>query len=304
MKKKFKISYIILGVLILLFLWAAIDGEYDAALVPFLVLCIWGVCRSAKANSYMKKNGPKAVDLNYDMNHAYDLREYYKKQDTLTAQLETMAGIEKRVSKKYRLSERPSVLLVQLTAGEDDRVSNALYRMYLSYKQIIKEQGIACSEEFQTQADEFKDRMCKHNVTMAKVWIDSLKRFEIVAGEIEETDHMDGHSFEYWCADLLKKNGFKDVEVTPGSGDQGVDITAEKDQVRYAIQCKCYSSDLGNKPVQEVFAGKEMYQCQVAVVMTNRHFTAGAHELAEKTRVLLWGRDELSQMLASAQTIE
>lgn len=121
------------------------------------------------------------------------------------------------------------------------------------------------------------------------------------AGGIEETDGMDGHDFEYWCADLLRQAGYQNVEVTRGSGDQGVDITAEKGGVHYAVQCKCYASPLGNKPVQEVFAGKEMYGCQVAVVMTNSTFTDGARELAEKTRVLLWDRGSLAEMLNAAK---
>lgn len=115
--------------------------------------------------------------------------------------------------------------------------------------------------------------------------------------ELKETDGMDGHDFEYWCADLLRQVGYQNVEVTRGSGDQGVDITDEKGGVHYAVQCKCYASPLGNTPVQEVFAGKEMYGCQVAVVMTNSTFTDGARELAKKTRVLLWDRGALQNML-------
>lgn len=110
-------------------------------------------------------------------------------------------------------------------------------------------------------------------------------------------DLMEGHDFEYWCADLLRRSGFAEVEVTPGSGDQGVDVIAVKDGIRYAIQCKRYSSDLGNTPIQEVSAGKVLYRCQVGVVMTNQHFTAGAKELAEATGTLLWDRDKLSEML-------
>lgn len=41
-------------------------------------------------------------------------------------------------------------------------------------------------------------------------------------------DEMEGHDFEYFCADLLEKQGFVEVEVTRGSGDFGVDILAEK----------------------------------------------------------------------------
>ena len=115
--------------------------------------------------------------------------------------------------------------------------------------------------------------------------------------ELQRIDGMEGHKFEYWCAELLKRNGFSSVEVTPGSNDQGVDITATKDGVRYAIQCKCYSSDLGNTPIQEVHAGKAIYHCQVGVVMTNRYFTASAKQAAEATGTLLWNRDKLIEML-------
>ncbi len=58
----------------------------------------------------------------------------------------------------------------------------------------------------------------------------------------EDMDLMEGHDFEYFCAELLQRSGFGDVEVTRGSGDYGVDILAEKDGVTYAIQSKCYSA--------------------------------------------------------------
>ena len=52
-------------------------------------------------------------------------------------------------------------------------------------------------------------------------------------------DTLEGHEFEHYCAELLRKKGFIEVEVTKGSGDYGADILAEKDGVTYAIQCKC-----------------------------------------------------------------
>lgn len=126
-------------------------------------------------------------------------------------------------------------------------------------------------------------------------------QFASVASDLEKLDTMEGHDFEYWCASLLKKIGFTNVEVTQGSGDQGVDILAEKDGIRYAIQCKCYSSDLGNSPVQEVSAGKMMpqYHCQVGAVITNRYFTKGAKDLADATGTLLWDRDWIANTLKS-----
>ena len=117
---------------------------------------------------------------------------------------------------------------------------------------------------------------------------------------IYEIDHMDGHAFEYFCAELLRKNGYKKVEVTPGSGDQGIDVIANKDGIRFGIQCKCYTSDIGNKAVQEAYSGKEYYGCHIGVVLSNRYFTASAKELASKNRILLWDRDHLIDLLKNA----
>ena len=126
-----------------------------------------------------------------------------------------------------------------------------------------------------------------------------VKGTHVNTPDISITDGMDGHDFEYFCADLLKMNGFTNVSVTPGSGDQGVDVLATKEGIKYAIQCKCYLTPLGNKPVQEVNAGKTFYGCHVGVVMTNSTFTPGAFDLAKATNILLWDRVTVKQMMAN-----
>ncbi|MDD6797504.1 MAG: restriction endonuclease [Clostridia bacterium] len=112
-----------------------------------------------------------------------------------------------------------------------------------------------------------------------------------------EWDDMDGHDFEFYCAGLLEKSGFLSVEVTRGSKDYGVDILAEKDGVTYAIQCKCYTSPVGIKAVQEAYAGRDYYDRMVGVVMTNQYFTAPAVEVANKLKIMMWDRDYIEAML-------
>lgn len=106
-----------------------------------------------------------------------------------------------------------------------------------------------------------------------------------------------GVYFENIACHLLEANGFENVRNTPASGDYGIDILAEKDGISYAIQCKCYSNNIGNKAVQEAFSGKQFYNCMVAVVLTNSHFTKSAIETAKATNVLLWDREKLIQMI-------
>ena len=110
-------------------------------------------------------------------------------------------------------------------------------------------------------------------------------------------DSMEGHDFERFCADLLKARGFLEVEVTKGSGDFGVDILAEKDGISYAFQCKRYDEPVGVKAVQEIYAGRDYYDRQVGVVMTNQYFTAPAVEAARKLKILLWDRGYLEEMM-------
>lgn len=106
-------------------------------------------------------------------------------------------------------------------------------------------------------------------------------------------DYMEGHDFEEYCAVLLKNIGYQNVEVTKGSNDNGIDILATLGGVKYGIQCKCYSSDIGVKAIQEAYAGAKYYNCHVPVVLTNQYFTRQAQELADRTNVLLWDRSHL-----------
>lgn len=113
----------------------------------------------------------------------------------------------------------------------------------------------------------------------------------------DDIDLMEGHDFEYFCADLLRKKGFQEVEVTKGSGDYGIDILAQKDGVTYGIQCKCYATPVGVKAVQEAYAGKDYYDCMVGVVLTNQYFTTPAVEVAKKLKIMLWDRGYLESMM-------
>jgi len=117
---------------------------------------------------------------------------------------------------------------------------------------------------------------------------------------IQQVDRMNGRQFERFCKELLEYNGYTDVKLTPASGDQGVDITARKGNTRYAFQCKHYKANVGNKAVQEVYTGKTLYGCNVGVVITNSHFTPKAKEIARTTHTVLWGRDQLQELMNRA----
>ena len=118
------------------------------------------------------------------------------------------------------------------------------------------------------------------------------KIYDIVSNrhkDEEESSAVDlktGVDFEYYIENMLKDAGF-DVIRTPTTGDQGVDLIAEKERTQIAIQCKFYSKPVGNKAVQEVVAGATYYDCNVGCVVSNNSYTPAARKLANTSNVIL-----------------
>ena len=103
---------------------------------------------------------------------------------------------------------------------------------------------------------------------------------------------MTGSEFETFIADLFSKKGYT-TTVTKASGDQGIDVIAERNDTKIGIQVKCYSGTVGNSAIQEAVAGKSFYSCDKAMVITNSSFTSSAIDLAQANDVILWDREIL-----------
>ena len=112
----------------------------------------------------------------------------------------------------------------------------------------------------------------------------------------ENIPQMDGFQFEEYVAGLLMKNGYENVVVTQKSRDYGADIVAERQEVKYVIQCKYYSSQVGIEAVQQIYAAKIHYAANVAIVATNSVYTRAAETLAKDLGVILWDGKELHDM--------
>ena len=106
---------------------------------------------------------------------------------------------------------------------------------------------------------------------------------------------MTGVQFEEHCKKILIEAGWE-VEDTPTSGDQGVDLIASIENLRVCIQCKCFTKPVGNKAVQEVAAGMIHWNGTHAVVVGKSGFTKSAQNLAESTKVILTSDSELENL--------
>jgi hypothetical protein len=114
---------------------------------------------------------------------------------------------------------------------------------------------------------------------------------------INDIDLMNGQEFEQFLATLFSKMGYE-TAVTKSSGDQGIDVIASKGGIKIGIQAKCFSGSVGNGAIQEAVAGRNYYNLDKAIVVTNSEFTNSAKELAEANSVILWDRIILKEKIA------
>ena len=120
----------------------------------------------------------------------------------------------------------------------------------------------------------------------AELMVNMIIANELPIGEFfKNIDKGDGHGFEDRLREFFNLSGYACGKVS-NSSDQGVDLILVVDDIRYAIQCKFYSSNsVGNDAVQQVNAGKALYKCSHALVITNSNYTKSARILAQANKV-------------------
>ena len=162
-------------------------------------------------------------------------------------------------------------------------------------------------EEFYDILDWVKYCFAKKNLsksgrynTSISYWI--IEEINKVCDEIQDktsqfgdTSSMDGVEYEQYCKNILEDAGWE-VEDTPITGDQGVDLIASIEDLRVCIQCKCFAKAVGNKAVQEVSTGMIHWNGTHAVVVAKSGFTKSAKTLAASTKVILTSDSELENL--------
>ena len=114
----------------------------------------------------------------------------------------------------------------------------------------------------------------------------------------------DPYDFEQQVAQMLRNRGLV-VEVTGGSGDEGIDILAHDDTPvtggTYLVQCKRYSPDhkVGVSEVRELYGTMQEKHAAKGVLVTSSAFTTGALRFAEDKSIELIDGPHLSALIAN-----
>lgn len=109
--------------------------------------------------------------------------------------------------------------------------------------------------------------------------------------------------FEQRVALLLEDLGWKQVTVRGGSGDRGVDITAERDGLRFIIQCKRYNKPVGPSYVRDLVGALQIQQADRAILVATSAFTRQSQLEARGQAVELWDDRILLQRIDEAERL-
>ena len=95
--------------------------------------------------------------------------------------------------------------------------------------------------------------------------------------------------FEFLAGEYLKQEGFE-IEVTKGVADWGVDVFAEKDGVKYAVQAKMYGdckTKINRRMMMELYGVMRYFDCQRAMMIYNGQMMPDSVKVAEKLDIQL-----------------
>lgn len=110
-----------------------------------------------------------------------------------------------------------------------------------------------------------------------------------------------GEAFEKEVLQLIRKMGFEAL-TTKSSGDGGIDIIATSSQPMtkgtYVIQCKDWSSSVGEPPVRDLYGVVHSERANKGILITTSTFTSSAKKFAEGKPIELIDGRQYRNLLA------
>ncbi len=141
-------------------------------------------------------------------------------------------------------------------------------------------------------------------VARRKPWFKRLEQFNLDSAdyrwrsEKKLTEHwmsLSGLQFERELAALYLKLGY-DVQLTPTSGDEGIDLFLKKDNKTTIVQCKSYSQPVGPAAARELYGSLIASEADAAILACTSGFTKGVYEFVRGKPIELVSSPEIISM--------
>lgn len=102
----------------------------------------------------------------------------------------------------------------------------------------------------------------------------------------EHWKSLSGKDFERELSNLFSSQGYI-VELTPSSGDQGIDIVLRKEGIKIIVQCKAHANPVGPAVVRDLYGTLIASKANSAILASISGFTKGVHNFVKGKRIQL-----------------
>lgn len=106
--------------------------------------------------------------------------------------------------------------------------------------------------------------------------------------------------FEIFIAELYSRLGYK-TQRTKTSGDEGIDVIAEKDGKKYVIQVKKSSKPIGSPVIQKLYGSMAHAFADYAICVSLAGYTTQARRFAENKLIELLDGNDLIDLIKQGQ---
>lgn len=114
---------------------------------------------------------------------------------------------------------------------------------------------------------------------------------------------MTGRNFVNFLTQVFEEHGYT-VEPTGKKGQAGIDLVVARDGTRVAVQARGAQNQIvDNRVVEQTHAGKAMYRCQRAALVTNAQFMPSARQLAERLGCKLIDGSQIPDLIEGRITV-
>ena len=106
---------------------------------------------------------------------------------------------------------------------------------------------------------------------------------------------LSGTGFERELGTLYEQFGYQ-VESTPTSGDEGVDLVLIKDGKKTVVQCKAHKAPVGPAIARELYGSLMHFEADSAILACTGGFTSGVRDFVREKPIELISASELVMM--------
>lgn len=136
-------------------------------------------------------------------------------------------------------------------------------------------------------------------LTMIGVWY-LFKEYKLtsryLSAEFLNIDEIPDKDFQQLLVPIFQRQGYS-VNKMKENYRSKADLVLRKKGVKAIVYAKRQTSNIGSNFIKDALASKSTYQASKVIVVTNRHFTKAAKQVARANKIVLIDRDSLDAML-------